>query len=97
MATIELTQRAQNFLDKTDIQTVTRVKRRLKRLANDPVPSDANFIGRISGEKVFRIRVGSHRVLYTIIDEEDVILVTYKALLSIAIKRFITSPLFCLL
>ena len=30
-----------------------RIEERLKKLADDPVPSDAKFLGRIDGEKIF--------------------------------------------
>lgn len=63
---IVLSVRAQRFLDKLSSQLTSRIQARLARLQSDPVPSDAKFLGRDRGEKVFRYRIGDHRVLYTV-------------------------------
>lgn len=51
---VDLSQRAQKFLDKLDSHIKERIENTLRRLENNPVPSDAVFIGRESGEKIFR-------------------------------------------
>ena len=66
MYTVELAERVQRFLNKLDATIKTRIEKRLKRLEDDPVPSDAKCIGRRSGENVFRYRIGGFRVLYTV-------------------------------
>jgi len=48
----------------------------LKRLKDDPIPSDAKFIGRDNNEKIFRYRIGDYRVLYKVKDAEKIILIT---------------------
>ena len=63
---VDLSQRAQKFLDKLDSHIKDRIENTLKRLENNPVPSDAKFIGREEGDKVFRYRVGDYRALYSI-------------------------------
>lgn len=75
MHAIHLTQRAQKFLDRLDRQARDRVERRLKQMGQSPVPANAKFIGRISGEKVFRVRIGSYRVLYSINESASAIVV----------------------
>jgi len=45
----------------------------LKRLADNPIPSDAKFLGRHKGEKVFRYRIGDYRALYKV--KEKVVLI----------------------
>lgn len=75
MYSVELTQRAKRFLRKLDIQTKTRIEQALKRLEQQPVPKDAKFLGRQSGEKVFRFRIGVFRALYTINESSKVLLV----------------------
>jgi len=52
-----------------------RIESTLKRLENNPVPSDAKFIGRESGEKVFRYRIGDYRALYSLDETKKIILV----------------------
>lgn len=72
---INLSQRAQKFLDKLDSHIKERIENTLKRLENNPVPSDAKFIGREGGEKVFRYRIGDYRVLYSLDETKKIILV----------------------
>ena len=73
---VDLSQRAQKFLDKLNVSTSERIKERLKKLANEPVPSDAKFITRESGDKVFRYRIGDYRALYKVKETEKIVLVT---------------------
>ena len=48
----------------------------MKRLKDDPIPSDAKFIGRDNNEKIFRYRIGDYRALYKVKDVEKIILIT---------------------
>jgi len=48
----------------------------LKKLKEDPIPSDAKFIGRDNNEKIFRYRIGDYRALYKVKDVEKIILIT---------------------
>jgi len=75
MYSVDLSQRAQKFLDKLDLHIKERIETTLKRLENNPVPSDAKFIGREGGEKIFRYRIGDYRALYSINENKKVILV----------------------
>ncbi len=75
MYLIELSQRAQRFLDKLDFHIKERIENSLKRLENNPVPSDAKFIGRESGEKIFRYRIGDYRALYSLNETKKVVLI----------------------
>ena len=63
------------FLDKLNEHIRQRIKERLKKLSEQPVPSDAKFIGRAKGEKVFRYRIGDFRALYKVKEKEKVVLV----------------------
>ena len=76
MPFVELSVRAQDFLDKLDKNTKERIEKRLKNLENNPVLSDAKFIGRDNGEMVFRYRIGKFRALYKFKEIQKVILVT---------------------
>jgi len=76
MPVVELSVRAQDFLDKLDKDTRERIKDRLKNLENNPVPSDAKFIGRDNNEMVFRYRIGKFRALYKFKEVQKIILVT---------------------
>jgi mRNA interferase RelE/StbE len=73
---VELSSTAYNFYKKLDLALQDRIKERLKRLEQEPVPSDAKFIMRHEGEKVFRLRIGDYRALYKVKDEQKIILVT---------------------
>ena len=55
-----------NFLEKLDQQQRERIEGCLKKLKENPFPSDMKYLGRHEGEKVFRYRIGDHRVLYKV-------------------------------
>ena len=63
---VDLSQRAQRFLEKLDSHIKERIENTLRRLENNPVPSDTKFIEREGHEKIFRYRIGDYRALYSI-------------------------------
>ncbi len=76
MYVLEFSTKAEKFLKKSDKHIALRILERLENLKENSVPSDAVFIGRESGDKVFRYRIGDYRALYKLKDSEKVILVT---------------------
>ena len=76
MYSVELSQKSQKFLEKSDNNISQRIEDRLKNLAENPFPADAKFIYRDKGDKVFRYRIGDYRALYKVKDTEKIILVT---------------------
>ncbi len=76
MPFVEISVKAQDFLDKLDKNTKERIEKRLKNLEDNPVPSDAKFIGRDNNEMVFRYRIGKFRALYKFKEVQKIILVT---------------------
>ncbi len=76
MYSLDFSTRAKRFLKKLDKHLATRIIDRLENLKENPVPSDAVFIGRDSGDKVFRYRIGYYRALYKLKDSEKIVLVT---------------------
>ena len=76
MYALDFSNKASRFLKKLDKHILTRIVDRLENLKNNPVPSDAVFIGRENGEKVFRYRIGDYRALYKLKESEKIILVT---------------------
>lgn len=75
MFAVELSQHAQKFLDKLDKHIRERIEERLKRLGENPIPTDAKFICRANGDKVFRYRIGDYRALYKVKETERVVLI----------------------
>jgi len=73
---VELSVRAQDFLEKLDVKIRERIEKRLKNLEKTPIPSDSKFIGRDNNEMVFRYRIGKFRVLYKVKESQKIILVT---------------------
>ncbi len=63
-------------MKKLDKHIASRIIDRLENLKENPVPSDAVFIGREGGDKVFRYRIGDYRALYKLKDSEKIVLVT---------------------
>ena len=64
MFSLELSSHAIRFLNKADKALTKRIMERLKRLTENPYPSEMVRIENRK-EKVYRIRVGDYRVLYT--------------------------------
>ena len=73
---IVLCRRVQFPVEKLDKHVRERIEERLKRLAENQVPSDAKFIGRIDGDKFFRYRVGDYRALYKVEEKRRSMLIT---------------------
>ncbi len=71
---VELSVRAQEFLDKLNDDVRERIEKRLKNLENNPVPSDSKFTGRDCGEMVFRYRIGKFRALYKVKETQKIFL-----------------------
>jgi len=51
---VDVSKRAENFLEKLDTHIKERIEQRLKNLSENSVPSDAKFITREQGSKIFR-------------------------------------------
>ncbi len=76
MYVVEASQETQKFLNKLDNHIRERIVERLKKLGENPVPSDAKFISRGGdGTKFFRFRIGDYRALYSVKDTEKIILI----------------------
>ena len=63
---VHLSQRCSKFLGRIEISDKDQIINKLKDLGENPYPSDSKFITRLEGEKVFRIRIGDFRALYTV-------------------------------
>ena len=75
MYSVELSQKSQKFLEKLDNHIRERIEERLRKLGEEPVPSDAKFISRDNNDKVFRYRIGDYRALYKVKDKEKIVLI----------------------
>ena len=75
---IEIARPAQRQLKKLDALTRKKVSRRIDSLAKEPRPSGVVKLTDVS-PPVYRVREGQHRVLYTINDDELIILVVRVA------------------
>jgi len=76
MFSVNFSDKVKRFLNKLDKHIAFRIVDRLENLKENPVPSDAVFIGREGGDKVFRYRIGDYRALYKLKDSEKIVLVT---------------------
>jgi mRNA interferase RelE/StbE len=75
MLQVQLGSHAKRFLRKAHKEVRDRIMERIKKLAADPFPSDAKrVVGR--REKVFRVRVGDHRILYVVFYDKNEILIS---------------------
>jgi mRNA interferase RelE/StbE len=65
--------KADHFLQSVNQQIFDRLIRKIKELAVNPQPRGAKKV--LSEEGVFRIRVGMHRILYSLEDNNRVLLI----------------------
>jgi mRNA interferase RelE/StbE len=70
---ISIGPKADRFLQGTDQQSFDRLSRRIRELANQPRPRGAKKI--VGEEGVFRIRVGVHRILYSLEKNDQTLLI----------------------
>jgi len=75
MFSIEFSNKAKKFLKNLDHHIIKRIVKGIERLKQEPIPSDAKFIGREKEEKIFRYRIGDYRVLYKVKNKEKIVLV----------------------
>ena len=69
-----LSNKSKKFLKNYDTELYQRLMQRIRELSNNPFPQD---IKRVEGEKgkVFRVRVGKHRITYEVYTEKNEILI----------------------
>jgi mRNA interferase RelE/StbE len=70
---VELVPSAARAFKKLDQRTQLRVGRKLDSLADDPRPAGVKLLS--AKERIYRLRVGSFRILYQVNDKVLVILV----------------------
>ncbi len=75
MYSVENSRKADKILKKLDSYIRKIIKKGLKKLEKNPIPSDAKFITRHKGDKVFRVRIGDYRVLYKLKKKENIVLI----------------------
>lgn len=69
--TLELTRSAEKELDGLPKKTLAKVAEQLDELEENPRP--VGYIQLKGGDKLFRVRVGDYRIIYTIDDEEKIV------------------------
>lgn len=75
MYVIELASQPKKFLKSLSFSDQKRIIDKLKALSEDPLPKG---VIPISGcrEKAYRVRVGNYRILYTILKNETLVLIS---------------------
>ncbi len=67
---------SQQFLNKLDNHIKDRIENRLKKLGENPIPTDSKFINRDEqGDKIFHYRIGDYRALYKVKVKEKIVLI----------------------
>ena len=72
---VQFAPRAVKFIKKLDVQTKKRINNKTLRLQIEPFPPETVRVEEYKDEKVFRVRVGDYRILYSVSFEEKLILV----------------------
>ena len=75
MFSVEFGTDAKKFLKKADKEISKRIVEKIEKLKIEPFPSD---VKRIVGkkEKIFRVRVGSYRIQYSVFYDKNTIFVS---------------------
>ncbi|MHA1865883.1 MAG: type II toxin-antitoxin system RelE family toxin [Candidatus Heimdallarchaeaceae archaeon] len=73
---VELSEKADKFLNKLDLNIRNLLIKGLKKLGDNPHPKDAKFICRHNDDKVFRHRIGDYRALYKVKENEKIVLIS---------------------
>lgn len=75
MFSVEFGSDAKKFLKKAERQIAERIFKRIKKLREDPFPSD---VKRVVGkkDKIFRVRVGDYRIQYSVIYKRNLIFIS---------------------
>ncbi|MEK6960907.1 MAG: type II toxin-antitoxin system RelE/ParE family toxin [Nanoarchaeota archaeon] len=66
---------AKKFIDDLQSDERGRVEEKIKGLANDPFPHEVVRVHGRPDEKIFRVRVGSYRILYVVDFEKQLIVI----------------------
>mgnify|MGYP001592504289 CR=1 FL=1 len=74
MLDAELSNNAKRFLKNADKELYDRIISNIEELQKEPLPKDATTVKGLKG-KVYRIRVGSYRILYEIYREKSKLVV----------------------
>jgi len=73
MFTIVFSKQAAKFLRTAERTVTRRILQKLEGLKEEPVSHDAKKI--VGKDRYFRVRVGDHRILYTVMYESQTILI----------------------
>ena len=63
MLNIEFSNNSKRFLKNADKELYERVIERIEELKREPIPTDSKIVKGLKS-KVYRVRVGSYRILY---------------------------------
>ncbi len=75
MFSIEFGSDAKKFLKRAERQIAERIIKRIKKLREDPFPSE---VKRVVGkkDKIFRVRIGDYRIQYSVFYEKNLIFIS---------------------
>lgn len=74
MFSVEFSNAAKRFLKKADKQLAARLIERIDKLGEDPFPKEVKRIVNKT-EKVFRVRVGDYRILYSVFFDRNLLFI----------------------
>jgi len=63
---VEFSSKASKYISKLDEALKQRIKEKIDKLEENPFPQEVERVEDYKGEKVFRVRVGTQRILYIV-------------------------------
>ena len=75
MFDLKFSNKSSKFIKKLDSKTKDRIKEKINSLCADPFPRDCVRVEQYKDYKVFRVRVGSYRILYSVHKDENLLVI----------------------
>ena len=75
MFDLEFSNKSSKFIKKLDDKTKDRIRQKINSLCENPFPHECVRVEKHKEYKVFRVRVGKYRILYSVHNEENLIVI----------------------
>jgi len=72
---VQFSPQATRFIRKLDKHTKERIRNKITNLQREPFPTETTRVESYKKEKIFRVRVGVYRILYSVRYEKETIVI----------------------
>lgn len=75
MFNLKFSNKSSKFIKRLESKTKIRIKEKINSLCADPFPHNCVRVEQYGGYKIFRVRVGKYRILYSVHNNENLLVV----------------------